>query len=295
MTIMQKIAILMTVFNRRQKTFDCLESVYSGLDSFGGVEADLYITDDGSTDGTREMLSKCFPGRNIAVIEGDGTLFWNGGMIAAWKAAIAHGGYDGYLWLNNDVIVKSNLWKELADADEYSLREYGKRGIYVGSLTDMSGERLTYGGFDFVNKITLADRFVIPDGTFRRCECAHGNITYVSREVVDSRGLFCEEYIHGGTDHDYTYLAGKAGFPLLVLREYVGLCDNDHKGSSIIMSDMKLKERIAFLRSPHGLNLHNTLLFQKRCFPWRVPFAWIASYAKAIAPRAVYCLKKLMK
>jgi len=292
---MQKIAMIMTVFNRMQKTKECLVSVYGGLDAFHGISADLYITDDGSTDGTDRMLRASFPDRRIEIIRGDGNLFWNGGMIAAWKAAIAHGGYDGYLWLNNDVIVKPGLWKELVDADSYSMDRYGRRGIYVGSLTDMSGSRLSYGGFNFKNKITLADEFVVPDGSFQECQCAHGNITYVSSEVVEARGVFCDGYIHGGTDHDYTYLAHKAGFPLIVLREYVGLCDNDHVGSYAMMDGKKLRDRIAFLRSPHGLNLHNTLLFQKRCFPWRLPFVFIVSYFKALCPKFSYKLTKLIR
>ena len=154
---MQKIAIIMTVFNRMQKTRECLDSVYGGLDGFPEISADLFLTDDGSSDGTRQMLADEFGNRRIRILTGDGSLFWNGGMIKAWKAAISHGGYDGYLWLNNDVIVKPNLWRELADADGYSLTAYGKHGIYVGSLTDMSGTRLTYGGFNFRNKITLSD------------------------------------------------------------------------------------------------------------------------------------------
>ena len=292
---MQKIAIIMTVFNRMQKTRECLDSVYGGLDGFPEISADLFLTDDGSSDGTRQMLADEFGNRRIRILTGDGSLFWNGGMIKAWKAAISHGGYDGYLWLNNDVIVKPNLWRELADADGYSLTAYGKHGIYVGSLTDMSGTRLTYGGFNFRNKITLSDEFVIPDGSFQTCQCAHGNITYVSSEVVEAMGVFCEKYIHGGTDHAYTYLAHKAGFPLIVLREYVGLCDNDHTGSRAVMADMKLKDRIAFLKSPHGLNLHNTLLFQKRCFPWRYPIVFIMSYFKALCPRFSYNISKLLR
>ncbi len=285
----------MTVFNRMQKTRACLDSVYGGLEGFPEIAVDLFITDDGSSDGTRQMLAEEFGNRSIHIVDGDGSLFWNGGMIKAWKAAVAHGGYDGYLWLNNDVIVKPCLWKELVDADGYSLATFGKHGIYVGSLTDMAGTRLTYGGFNFRSKITLSDEFVIPDGSFQTCQCAHGNITYVSSEVVEARGVFCEDYIHGGTDHDYTYLAHKAGFPLIVLREYVGLCDNDHTGSRAVMADMKLKDRIAFLKSPHGLNLHNTLLFQKRCFPWRYPIVFIMSYFKALCPRFSYKISKLLR
>ncbi len=293
-----EIAAIITVFNRKEMTLRCLRSLQDTLAQSPAreiISVTVFLTDDGSTDGTADAIKDAGFLIPITILQGTGSLFWNAGMINSWKAAIDHSGFDGYLWLNNDVIIKQSLWQELLDVDTYSLNTYGKHGIYVGSLTDMACMRLTYGGFNFRNRITLSDEFVIPDGTFQDCECAHGNITYVSSEVVEARGVFCEDYIHGGADHDYTYLAHKAGFPLIVLRKYVGLCDNDHTGSRAVMAEMKLKDRIAFLRSPHGLNLHNTLLFQKRCFPWRYPFVFIMSYFKALCPRFSYKLSRLVR
>ena len=293
---MKNIAVLMTCYNRKEKTLRCLSALQEGWEKNGkGLSVSVFLTDDGCSDGTADAIRSQgfrFP---IHILQGTGNLFWNGGMINSWKAALEEGGFDGYLWLNDDTYSLPEFWEDLIAADAYSLATFGKHGIYVGSLTDMSGTRLTYGGFNFRNKITLSDEFVIPDGSFQTCQCAHGNITYVSSEVVEAMGVFCEKYIHGGTDHDYTYLAHKAGFPLIVLREYVGLCDNDHTGSRAVMADMKLKDRIAFLKSPHGLNLHNTLLFQKRCFPWRYPIVFIMSYFKALCPRFSYNISKLLR
>lgn len=111
-------------------------------------------------------------------------------------------------------------------ADVYALAKYGKRGIYVGSTKDASTGAFTYGGFVYTNKLTLKDKFLIPDGeNFQECEAGHGNITYVASEVVERIGIFYEKYHHGGTDHDYTYLAHKAGFPVLVLPHYSGECE----------------------------------------------------------------------
>lgn len=290
---MRKVAVLMTVYNRCEKTRSCLRSLYGDTEGCGGVSFDVWLTDDGSTDGTSDKLREEFP--QVRVLSGDGTLFWNGGMINSWKAALAHGGYDGYLWLNNDVVLLPGLWKQLAGADEYSRARFGKAGIYVGSVKDAETGKFTYGGFDFVSRLTLKDEFRIPDGEFQTCQCAHGNVTYVSQEVVDKMGIFCGEYIHGGTDHDYTYLAYKAGFPIIVLRDYAGICENDHSGSQKGMDGMNLRERIAYLKSPFGLNLHNTLLFQKRCFPWRLPFAWAMAYLKVIFPNVGFKLYRLIR
>ena len=53
---------------------------------------------------------------------------------------------------------------------------------------------------------------------------------------------------------------------------------------------MPLKERLAYLQSPRGLNLHNALLYSKRCFPWRYPIIWLTGYFKAIFPKTYYWL-----
>jgi len=294
MSKIERIAVLLTVFNRKDKTLECLSSLFYDFDT-SPLAIDVYLTDDGSTDGTREALKEYFPERPITILQGNGKLFWNGGMINSWKAAIGHGGYDGYLWLNNDSVILPGLAKELLDADEYSIKTYGKRGIYVGSLQDMNRSKFSYGGFNFTNKITLKDSFIIPNGEFQICQCAHGNITYVSQDVVEKMGIFYDGYFHGGTDHDYTYLAYKAGFPLIVLRQYVGLCENDHSGSDKGFEGKNLKQRIAYLKSPHGMNLSNTLLFQKRCFPWRYPFALIVGYSKAFFPRLAYTLYRFLR
>lgn len=289
---MTKIAILITVFNRKDKTLDCLQSLFLSLGS--EMALDIWLTDDGSTDGTADAVRNEYPDKNIHILQGDGTLFWNGGMINSWKAAMRHGGYDGYLWLNNDVKLFQGLFCALNDAESWSMDQYGKKGIYVGTVRDSDGS-FSYGGFNFKSKLTLKDEFVIPDSEFHLCECAHGNVTYVSQDVVDKMGIFHDGYIHGGTDHDYTYLAHKAGFPVVVLKDYVGICDNDHQGSQNGMRGKSLKERIAYLKSPMGLNLHNILLFQKRCFPWRLPFAWAMAYAKAICPGLAYRLYRMLR
>ena len=289
MRILGRIAVLITVFNRKEKTKRCLDSIQSTVQPYLGesIALEVYLTDDGSTDGTREMLQDGKWDFSIHVLPGDGTLYWNGGMINSWKAAIAAGGFDGFLWLNNDTVVLPEFWQDLLHADSFSVEHYQKKGIYVGSTRDRVTESFTYGGFVYTNKLTLKDKFVVPDGThFQACEAAHGNITFVSSEVVDRMGIFSEKYHHGGSDHDYTYLAHKAGFPILVLPHYSGECENDHPkdGGRKEFFALPLKERVA------ALNLHNTLLFNRRCFPWRYPIILVTGYFKALMPRTYYWL-----
>ena len=291
---MKHIAILMTVHNRIDKTLDCLESVSLSIKETKEIlNIVVYLTDDCSTDGTTNTIqTKKYP-FPIHLIQGDGTLCWNGGMIRSWRAALEdEDRYDGYLWLNNDTIILPHFWKELMDADKYCHEKYGRDGIYVGStkgIDDNKGQHITYGGFNFTNLITLKDKFVIPNGNYQTCQCAHGNLTYVSEGVVREQGVFSDKYIHGGGDHDYTYRAHKRGIPLIVMPSFSGICENDHAedGYSDFLN-MPLRERLMYLYSPLGFNLHNTLLFQRRCFPYRYPFVWIMGHLKAFFPKTYW-------
>ncbi|MGJ1196371.1 glycosyltransferase [Sphingobacterium spiritivorum] len=290
-----KIAVLITVFNRIDKTLLCLKTLFEA-DTQNQIDFKVFLTDDGSTDGTSQKIMTVFPMHNIEILEGNGQLFWNGGMINSWKAAIREGTYDGYLWLNNDSLVYPHLWKELLDADTYAKDKLGKGGIYVGSTYNKDKTGLSYGGFNFVNKWTLKDEFVIPNGSFQRCEAAHGNITYVSHNVVDKEGIFCDKYVHSGGDHDYTYLAFKHGFPVFILREYVGECENDHlDGGFTDFIKMSLRDRLKYLKSALGFNLQNTLLFNSRCFPFRYPFVWFTGYGKALFPKLFFYMYRKIR
>ncbi|MCT1526187.1 glycosyltransferase family 2 protein [Sphingobacterium hotanense] len=292
---MKSVAVIMTVFNRIEKTLLCLESLFNATPVVG-LSFKVFITDDGSSDGTKQKIFERFSDQNIEILEGNGSLYWNGGMNFSWRHAIAEGGFDGYLWLNNDSIVFANLWTELVEADAFSKSKFHKGGIYIGSTLDNKSKKFTYGGFDFVNKWTLLDQFKIPNGSFQNCEAGHGNITYVSSNVVESEGVFYDKYFHGGGDHDYTYLAFKHGFPVFILRDYVGACENDHtqeNGSDF--KELSLRERFKYLYSPLGYNLHNTLLFQRRCFPHRYLPVLIMGYAKAIFPTPFFAIYKWLR
>ena len=84
-----RIAAIITCHNRKEKTLVCLKSLFQIIQNI-----DVFLTDDGSTDGTSEAVKKIYPQVNI--IQGDGNLFWSRGMYIAWKEAVK-GGYDYYL------------------------------------------------------------------------------------------------------------------------------------------------------------------------------------------------------
>lgn len=74
---------------------------------------DVYLTNDGCTDGTPEAIALQYP--KVYIINGDGNLFWNRGMYTAWQEA-AKKDYDFYIWLNDDTILLPNALRILLDS-----------------------------------------------------------------------------------------------------------------------------------------------------------------------------------
>lgn len=282
-----KIAILLTCYNRKHLSVRCLNSIMqSHAKAMSKIEIDIFLTDDGCTDGTAQAVSSLPFASKIVILKGNGKLFWNAGMNNSWKAASRHGGYDGYLWVNDDCVIYPSLWQDLIDTNDYCNKKYHKSGIYVGSTCDPTTKSFTYGGFNFVNRISLKDIFVHPNGKYPQpCQCAHGNITYVSRKVEQKMGHLYHKYEHGGGDHDYTYKAYLAGFPVLVMPHYAGECENDHiNRENPNFAKMNLTNRLRYLYSPFGFRFRNTLIFQRRCFPYRYPFVLLSGLLKALLP-----------
>lgn len=256
---MKSIAVLITCFNRKDKTLSCLKDIYGqvGIDE---VSLDIYVVDGGSKDGTAEAVSIAYPQVNIAVCNG---LYWAGGMRAAWKNARQHKEYDYYWLLNDDTHLYPVCLSELLKADVYSIKTYGKQGIYVGSTCDIKTKKLTYGGIG-------NGKWIVPDGKiYHECNLGNANIMMVSKQVYDTIGGFSSDYTHGIADYDYTLRACEAKMPVLLLPVYGGECENDHK-TTWALPKSTLKQRIGYLYSPKGLAYKEYMIYIKRFFPQNV-------------------------
>lgn len=96
---------------------------------------DVYLTDDGCTDGTPEAVRQQFP--QVHIIHGDGNLFWNRGMYTAWQEA-AKKDYDFYLWLNDDTFVYPDMLSALLHASQ----QKENKAIIVGPTQSADHKKL---------------------------------------------------------------------------------------------------------------------------------------------------------
>lgn len=251
---MQKVAILLTVFNRKEKTLECLRNCYEQIDSMKGDDKysfTAYLVDDGSTDGTWEAVTEQFP--QTIVIRVEGGLFWNQGMRLAWQRA-AQDGPDFYLWLNDDTLMKEGALACLMETS-YFLRH---KAIVVGTAEDSRGE-LSYGGRNKSGKIIVPDP-VIPNP----CFTFNGNLVLVPSYVYNILGNLDEHYHHSFGDFDYGVRARKAGIVRVVAPGVLCVCDRNPGLPKWRNRSLTLGERFKALRSPKGRPLKEQFRYDCR-------------------------------
>lgn len=234
---MQTIAVLLTVFNRKKKTLECLEHLYKQL-PLDGYKIDTYLTDDGCTDGTPEAVKEQYPYVNI--IQGNGNLFWNRGMYMAWEEASKHD-YDFYLWLNDDTMLLPNALKTIMANSESKQN----KAIIVAANRAIEEEKTTYSGH---NK----NGIISPNGNLQPCDTFNGNCVLITRYVFLKVGNLDWKFRHAIGDLDYGYRAKKAGIEMFVSSTYLGMCNNNPKLPAWARKEVPLIKRIKNLYSPLG-------------------------------------------
>ncbi len=249
------VAILITSFNRREKTLVCLLDCYRQIDSMKGdgiYDFAIYLADDGSTDGTREAVRERFP--HVRLLEGNGHLYWNQGMRLAWNTAAGEKDYDFYLWLNDDISLKDGAIAALLENSSF----LAGKAIIVGTAEDSSGA-LSYGGR------TKSLKIITPDETIPvPCYCFNGNLVLVPRHAYKILGNLDPHYHHSFGDYDYGVRAAKAGVTRVVCPGILCRCDRNRGIPKWRDSSYPVKERYRFLLSPKGRPPKEQFLFDSR-------------------------------
>ncbi len=272
---MLHIAVLLTVYNRKDKTIRCLSRLFDQQDS-GRFSLSVYVVDGGSTDGTVDLVRSLYPLVHLSVHHG---LYWAGGMYAAWKEALQSSEkYDYFLLLNDDVEITKDCLSSLLKADNQIKSEYGQSGVYVGATCDPITQEYTYGGTSL-----KTGKSVIPNGEFQKCDLANANIMLIPKEVYEKVGMLSNEYIHNNADYDYSLRTIQAGFSVYILPRYLGTCSRDH-GKPWLPMSTPLKERIKYMYSPIGLSYADNLIYTKKFFPQNFLRAKLLLWMKTLFP-----------
>jgi GT2 family glycosyltransferase len=276
-----KIAVLLTCFNRKEKTKRCLRLLENqkGLE---GIDIHTYLTDDNSPDGTGKSVKEEFP--DITVGFGDGQLFWAGGMRNSWNLALLSGNeYDYYFLLNDDTYMFEDTLRKMISSNRKQFEKNNAPNITIGTTIDDSTKKITYGGYRLYSKFRLKHFLVNNPDQEEACDLGCANLMLVPASIVNVIGILGDNYIHGVADFDYTMKAKKAGFGVFVAPGILGTCTFDH-GKNWKPQSSTLKDRIEYLYSPKGLAYKEFMFFIRQFFPFEVPFIFSKLWIKTLFP-----------
>jgi GT2 family glycosyltransferase len=231
---MNKIAILLTCFNRKANTLSCLKQLFCLQQ-----DIEVYLVDDNSTDGTCEEIILQFPQVNI--IKGTGNLFWNRGMNLAWEYAIKND-YDYYLWLNDDVILYENCFEEL-----FACMNLKKNKAIISGIIESLDKETLYGGTDAIKQL------IVPNGKLNPIANMNGNVVLIPKYVYNILGNLDPYFHHDLGDVDYGWRAIKNGIGVFTTRVAIASGEkNDF--CRVRLNNASLSKRFKKLYSPLGSN-----------------------------------------
>lgn len=245
----KNIAFLLTVHNRKEKTFNCLISLFE-QNVLSDYQYDVFLTDDGCTDGTVEMIRKHFP--SVRIISGNGKLYWNRGMWTAGKAAEAtNNDYDYIFWLNDDVVLFKDALKHIIECSE----EKHDNSIISGIMRDPIDCTLTtFSG-------TTNGQILKRNGEMQELEYMHGNFVLIPQTVYKSIGIIDGYYSHAGGDGDYSMTAIKNGFKVYTTKDFCGKCKLDTPVPQCFKIETQIFKRFMILYTPLSYSMPKEIFY----------------------------------
>lgn len=223
-----RVAAIVACHNRKNYTIQCLKTFF---DEEGEFELYAFLFDDGSSDGTAEVVTASF--ERARVLVGDGTAFWNRGMSIAFDAAIAVG-FDYYVWLNDDVLLERGFLGRLLAA-HCCIEKPGTPAIVVGAVRSGDG-KVIYGGQRIIKSSrTLTTYSLQPAEVPQSCDTFSGNCVLISADVVARVGNIDAHFFHNFGDFDYGLRAKSLGCHSWQIPGTVGYCeDNELKKLRVV-------------------------------------------------------------
>ena len=259
---MHKLFIIIPVHNRINYTRRCLNCLRE--QTFKNFN--IILIDDGSSDGTAEILANNFP--EVHLIKGDGNLWWTGAVNLALNQVLTKAEERDYiLTINNDTVFDKNYVENLVYSSEK------QPDSIIGSIAlDSKSNRILDGGIKL--NLISAKFSSINEGkeySINRISNRWVKINFLSGrgllipvKVIKKIGLFDDIALpHYGADYEFTYRAKKNGFNLFI--DYLAVVYNDVSVSGINNSFQKI-EWIELLESFFSIR-------SKHCIKYRFRFA----------------------
>lgn len=293
-----RIAVLLTCHNRREMTVSCLRALreqasstldfrFSMLDGKAiqhststiqnqktSIHIEVFLVDDGCTDGTADAVLEIWP--EATIIRGDGNLYWCGGMRAAWTAA-AKTDPEYYLLLNDDTLIAADAVSELLALAHGPHAEI----ISVAPIADPDTGDIVCGGH-----LGHSPRPMIPTGHPALCDTMNANCALITSAVFQKIGMFHHIYTHAMGDFDYGFLASRNRIRIVQAGKVLGTSKINSTARTWLDRSLTRRDRFSLLwKSPKGLPFWEWITYSRRNMGWIWPYRCISPALRILVGR----------
>ena len=213
-----KLTVVIVSYNVRHYLYQCLESLHKALK---GIEAEVFVVDNHSRDGSVDFVSKRFP--KVNYVESNHNL----GFARANNIAIRDSESEYVLLLNPDTIVcEDTITKMLDFMDQHPkagaagvcmLKDNGEKALESrrGVPTPMTA---FYKMTGLCKRFPSSKRFGhyymsnMPWDVAGEIEMVSGAFCLLRRQVLEKVGVLDEDFFMYGEDIDLSYRILKGGF-----------------------------------------------------------------------------------
>lgn len=236
MNLAKKVNILIPIHNGVRETIECLKSIYGS--TYKDIE--VIIIDDGSTDDSQKIIHRNFD--KVKFIQGDGNLWWSGGVNEGIRYVLENGGENEVVvLLNNDNIVKPDMIENLIKLVEKNPNNIVCSKVYI----DGSDNRILFaGGYSSVRKSGLyingyyekdSEKF----NKLSSVEWCGGMGVAIPLNIIRDVGYFDNiNFPQYFGDADYMYRARRKGYEIIYNPSSV--CWNNREQTGFHIKDNKV-------------------------------------------------------